>query len=459
MKLSCPSCSAKYSIADEKVHDRLAKIRCRKCSATIIIDGKVQPPHVYTSEGQHGGGAEAAPAGAEGGDIGPGEYSVDFGDNDQRTMSLDQIVQAYRAGQVTNDTYVWAEGMGDWQPVSGVAEIQDAFRNAGASSPPRAPSEPPRVAAARTGAGRGSATDLFGAIETAGSEEDVTTSAPHAPPAAAAAGVATGARNESSVLFSLSALTAGAPAAAPVAAVAAPAIMASGGAPAGGLAAAPAVDDSGLIDLKALTASAGDMPAVSPFQVAHAPLGMGAPLGGISHHVSTTTDLDVPMQRPSSNKNAILIIGGFIGMGAIIAAAIVATSGSKEDDAAAAGASAALANPTPTVTATAPPPATTEAVTAKPPATGTSATEEKKPEEKVATKTPTRSYRPKKSGSSSKAAAEEEESTPAPTKTTSSKSSSSDEEAPAPKKKAASSQCNCAPSDLMCAMRCAAGHH
>ena len=62
MKLSCPSCAAKYSIADEKVQDRLAKIRCRKCSATIIVDGKVNPPSVYTSDG-------AAPA-AEFGDTG-----------------------------------------------------------------------------------------------------------------------------------------------------------------------------------------------------------------------------------------------------------------------------------------------------------------------------------------------------------------------------------------------------
>ncbi|MCC6899815.1 MAG: zinc-ribbon domain-containing protein, partial [Polyangiaceae bacterium] len=30
MKISCPACAAKYSIADEKVQDKLAKIRCRK---------------------------------------------------------------------------------------------------------------------------------------------------------------------------------------------------------------------------------------------------------------------------------------------------------------------------------------------------------------------------------------------------------------------------------------------
>ena len=52
MKISCPACQAKYSIADEKVTDRLAKIRCRKCGATIVIDGKTTPANVYTAAGE-----------------------------------------------------------------------------------------------------------------------------------------------------------------------------------------------------------------------------------------------------------------------------------------------------------------------------------------------------------------------------------------------------------------------
>ena len=54
MKISCPACAAKYSIADEKVQERLAKIRCRKCGTTIVIDGKVHPPHVYAADASSG---------------------------------------------------------------------------------------------------------------------------------------------------------------------------------------------------------------------------------------------------------------------------------------------------------------------------------------------------------------------------------------------------------------------
>ena len=36
MKISCQSCAAKYTIADEKVVGKIVKIRCKKCSATIV---------------------------------------------------------------------------------------------------------------------------------------------------------------------------------------------------------------------------------------------------------------------------------------------------------------------------------------------------------------------------------------------------------------------------------------
>src|SRR5690606_35099093 len=112
VKITCPSCSAKYSIADEKVADRLAKIRCRKCGTTIVIDGKVDPANVYAADAA----PEAGPGPASAGGAAAGEYSVDFGDNDQRNMTLDQLVTSYNAGEVTAETYIWTEGMDDWRP-------------------------------------------------------------------------------------------------------------------------------------------------------------------------------------------------------------------------------------------------------------------------------------------------------------------------------------------------------
>src|SRR5690606_41703493 len=94
---------------------------------------------------------------------------------------------------------------GDWHPLGEVDPRGEALHTAsGAAAAPAAPAAAAPRAVAVGGGARGA--DLFGGIEHAGSEEDVTTSAGSADPMPAAP-AATGARNESSVLFSLSALT------------------------------------------------------------------------------------------------------------------------------------------------------------------------------------------------------------------------------------------------------------
>lgn len=281
MKISCPTCSAKYSVADEKIQSRLAKIRCRKCSSTIVIDGTASPAKVYVGDAGAGISPSAPPQDMEAGPgsgrgisppglsdpVGPAqdEYAVDIADNDQRNMTIHQIVGAYNEGLVTADTYIWKEGMADWQTLGEVREVASALH---AAARPAAAAQP---AAVRRG-NHNSSADLFGRIHTAGGEDDITTSAPDSGQAMTAG---TGARNESSVLFSLSALTGSTTAAAPP--------MGSGGA-----SSSPkrrGSDDSGLIDLQALTSAdtsggAGGF-AAAPSAFGASPL-ISAPLGGVS---------------------------------------------------------------------------------------------------------------------------------------------------------------------------------
>lgn len=450
VKISCPACAAKYSIADEKVQDKLAKIRCRKCGTTIVIDGKVDPPSVSAGDGAASQVAVSDPAAAS---ISAGEYSVDFGDNDQRTMTVPELVAAYNAGQLTAETFVWADGMADWQPVGQVPALVDALNAAAAppaapppsnminssdiASPSPAPWEPKPAevpsaarAAARVASSRGSTADLFGSsFETAGSEADVTTSAREpAPPAgsssASAGGGGTGARNESSVLFSLSALTASAP-------VATPAAASMGG---GGSTTATK-EDSGLIDLKALTA-ASDAPAqhmapLTPSPLGLAPLGLAPPLGG-----GVESQIAMPMAQPQKSKAGIFIGAGIAVAAIAIAAAIVVVGKGQPPP----PAPTVAAQPAPTPTPT-PAPTPTEESTAKAPATGT-AEEDKKP--------PTAGGK-KPAGGTAVAA----KPGPGATKPAGGeKPAAGGETKPKPKP---SGGCGCAPGDLQCAMKCAAG--
>ena len=245
MKISCQSCQAKYTIADEKVLGKIVKIRCKKCGATIVINGNEQE-----STQAYDTGAAQQPvdyASQQGGE----PWTVNVSMVDQRSMiARFELVAAYQAG--TNDeTYCWKDGMADWLPLREIPEISGAAAGGGAAAPAAYDAPPPDdqatqagfsslfgggagaqpqnggaslfgggaaaapqpAAAARRAGGRGGGgADLFGSVAQAGGEQDVMTSA-QANPQAAPPGEdkMTGSRNENSVLFSLAALTSNAP--------------------------------------------------------------------------------------------------------------------------------------------------------------------------------------------------------------------------------------------------------
>lgn len=450
MKISCPSCSAKYSIADEKVQNRLAKIRCRKCGTSIVIDGNVSPAHVYAADGADAGAAAPAAAPAAAAPAAGAMYSVDLGENDQRQMSVADIVAAYNEGAVTADTYVWTDGFADWTPLAQVEDLVAAL-HAAAQGAPIAPADEVSAAMASTEpeenpwdssghqaapaaspAAPAGGVDLFGGVAAAGAESQQRAASPSPGPSPFDGGggaAATGARNESSVLFSLSALTSGASQSRP----SVPAPTAS---------TATNNDDSGLIDLKALTASAEAMAhapaAVAPIQsplVSPSPLG-GAPLGGSPLAMGAGPSINPQAQKGS---NTGLIIGGFLFAAIVAVALIFQFGGSEEEPEIAPPAPATEATPAPTAAAPEPvPTAKTEELPtadAKPPSTGTEEDEAAPTKPTTARPTPRPSSGPKPSSSPSPAAS------PSP--------------APAPKPAPSVGKCGCKKDDLMCLMNCA----
>ena len=256
MKIACPSCSSRYAIPDEKIEGKVAKIRCRKCGASIEADGRTTPATIgLAAEGTAADevaamsapdaamsapdAAESAPDAAE---VPAGLYSVDLGESDQRNMSLTELIDAYNDGEITAETYLWADGMADWQPLGDVVEIVDAL-HAAAAAEGEAPAPVAAIEAEAAAPVAEPAPEPFAAPEPvvaaapAEPEPQPAAEAPQPEPVAAF----TGGRDESSVLFSLSALTSSHSHAPP----------SSSGPASGG------DDDSGLIDLKALTSQAG----------------------------------------------------------------------------------------------------------------------------------------------------------------------------------------------------------
>jgi predicted Zn finger-like uncharacterized protein len=193
MKVQCGQCPAKYAIADERIHGKRVRIRCKRCGAAIVIDGKVDPPHITSEPAAQAasdsippstprpeaktilGGLEApthlfdrkplpqssppprpvanrsaTPAGglARAGMPPPGRgfteppaalngkasWRVAMTENDLRWMTTGEVLEAYRAGVVKPETFVLREGMSHWQTLLEVDELADALGEGEASA-------------------------------------------------------------------------------------------------------------------------------------------------------------------------------------------------------------------------------------------------------------------------------------------------------------------------------------
>lgn len=443
MKIQCQSCQAKYTIADEKVLGKVVKIRCKKCSATIVINGNESRPAEDAAETSvfdyaAGGSAE--------------QWTVNVADGDQRTMTPQEIVAEYKAGVVNDETYCWKDGMADWLPLREVEQLYGAIKlgrgpqpslHDDQSVPPMSSpaaaqaaasslfssneisgavdspfagtpvaSPPPSHAngngnalfgggglethtqpAARRGGGRGQGQDLFGNVERAGGEDDVMTSAATGGLGAGASAddqKLTGQRNESSVLFSLSALTSDekkAPAA-------------SGGKTENRTTAS--ADGSGLIDIRALSAGMESEPGEKKKDT-HARVddimnlsGGGAFGAALAAPILAPPPLEATSYGPDlsnpdagkSNKGMLFaILGGaaLIAVGIVVAVVVATKAPDKKDDPTTASNTASTATTgtaaaTDTATAaTAAPTTTTASNDPTPPTPGTGGTTGAKP--------------------------------------------------------------------------------
>ncbi len=347
MKIVCDNCSAKYSIADEKVAGKVFKIRCKKCTNVIVV------------RGDQVAAAEEEEAATQVFDYGSDQVWHVVVDGDQQgPFAPIQLGVMITEGTIDWEAYVWKEGFDGWKPARDVPELvtaisgdqpadaggaaagaaaggmgddpfggggdpfaggdEDAFAGGGAAADP----------GADLFAGGGEAASPFGGDDDAGADDDVVASPS---PRVSQEQAMTGARNENSVLFSLSnlqALATGGPS--DGGGAAAPAPMASSG-PAPGHASG---EGSGLIDIRALasaTAATGGGGGGG--------LGGGGGGGGADDLLSIGgsgglgSSLGAPVLAPAApepeegNKKMMLILGGvgILVVGLLVALIVVLT--------------------------------------------------------------------------------------------------------------------------------------
>ncbi len=132
MKIVCDACSAKYSIADDKVKGKVFKIRCKKCSNIIVVRGNAgaaaeeaaapqggQFDQKETRVYDYGGGGDGE--GAAAGDDAVWHVVVD--QEQIGPITVAEVGARFAAGEIDAETYIWREGFADWLPLAQVPEF------------------------------------------------------------------------------------------------------------------------------------------------------------------------------------------------------------------------------------------------------------------------------------------------------------------------------------------------
>ncbi|MGZ3441206.1 MAG: zinc-ribbon domain-containing protein, partial [Polyangia bacterium] len=153
MKFVCDKCNTRYSIADERVHGRVLKIRCKACNNVITVreDHPLPaPPPVASSledalsnfqrDDEQTRVSSMPPAAGEGA---PDDWYVSFDGEQEGPLPLARALDRVRVERPRGkECYCWRGGFFVWLPIEDVPEFAPAL----VKVPPPIPAVRPRPA-------------------------------------------------------------------------------------------------------------------------------------------------------------------------------------------------------------------------------------------------------------------------------------------------------------------------
>lgn len=324
MKIVCDACSAKYSIADEKVKGKVFKIRCKKCSNEIVVRGNAaanEPAVDNSATRVHDYAYDDQPRPSASDPI----WHIVIDGEQVGPISAGDVRSKIATGHLDGESYIWKEGFADWMPLSQVTEFADA------TSSSTSPQAPTNVAAPSAAANYGAASrayDPAGEESTRRYEPSYTRptsqpdpmgdlfGTPDAPAQEQVSSKLRGERNENSVLFSLGSLTAMAQPKAVASSASSPSTLAPSK--------SSVTEGSGLIDIRSLAAA---VQAPRDTKSPMAPLGVGS-MDDLPVFTSNTFNEPAVILAPMGSRgggsdiNKKLLMG-LIGLVAVLVAVVI----------------------------------------------------------------------------------------------------------------------------------------
>lgn len=120
MNVTCSACSTRYTIPDDKVAGRRARMQCKKCGSAIAVDGTMLAS------------APSAPAAQEAKAV---SWNVAQPSGRRDVFTTAELIERYQREEVEPGSLVWREGMDNWLPPYDVSELAEAFAARGVRLP------------------------------------------------------------------------------------------------------------------------------------------------------------------------------------------------------------------------------------------------------------------------------------------------------------------------------------
>lgn len=151
MRFTCDSCQAQYSISDDRVGDRILRVRCKRCGSVILlkapeaVEHEDPPAAVSTDDATRVLRQDEVRRAIEQASVGKRTASVSdakewfFLDAGEQLgpFTVAVLREKAKAGRLQPRTYVWREGMPDWLRLETLPELRTLIEE------PVAVAEPP----------------------------------------------------------------------------------------------------------------------------------------------------------------------------------------------------------------------------------------------------------------------------------------------------------------------------
>lgn len=118
MRIECDNCSKQYNIADEKIVGKMLKVRCKNCGNMIPVDGRDLDLGPSPDEATRVVDVAFPKDGSA-------EWFVVIEGDQQGPFTADDLKSRFLDGEITAEVFVWKDGMADWDALGSIPEFSD----------------------------------------------------------------------------------------------------------------------------------------------------------------------------------------------------------------------------------------------------------------------------------------------------------------------------------------------